>query len=44
MRIKEKSHKNFDYPINEYIGYDKKSLNSKNNFGKKKFRKIFEKI
>ena len=41
MKIKEKSHKNFDYPINEYIGYDKKSLNSQNNFWQKEIPEKF---
>ena len=41
MKIKEKSHKNFDYPINEYIGWDKKTLNSENNFFQKEVPEKF---
>ena len=41
MKIKEKSHKNFDYPINEYIGFDKKTLNSENNFFQKEIPEKF---
>ncbi|MAW01531.1 MAG: hypothetical protein CMI81_01390 [Candidatus Pelagibacter sp.] len=47
MQIVEGSHLNFDYPINEYIGYDKKTLNSQNNFYQKeipsKYLKNFKK-
>ena len=41
MLIKEGSHKNFDYQINEYIGYDKKTLNSENNFFQKEIPEKF---
>jgi len=35
MKIKESSHKLKDIPINEYVGYDTKTLNGKNSFYQK---------
>ena len=36
MKVKESSHKLKDVPINEYIGYDTKTLNGKNSFFQKR--------